>query len=158
MTGWRLGWSVSEPERANAIGRLQSHNAANPCSISQACVSAALGGMDQPELQEMYAAFRDRKDLVVSKLNAMDGVNFVSPKGAFYVFVDVSEFLGEGKMVADASQFCLGLLEEKGVAAVPGDAFGTPGCLRLSYARPTEEIGEALDRLDQFLKKVSESS
>ncbi|OUU22660.1 MAG: hypothetical protein CBC13_07435 [Planctomycetia bacterium TMED53] len=158
MTGWRLGWSVSEPDRANAIGRLQSHNAANPCSISQACVAAALGGMDQPELQEMYAAFRERKNLVVEKLDQMNGVQFVSPKGAFYVFVDISNFLGEGKLVADSNQFCLGLLEEKGVAAVPGDAFGTPGCLRLSYARPAEELSDALDRLSQFLEKVASSS
>ncbi|MFL2857663.1 MAG: pyridoxal phosphate-dependent aminotransferase [Planctomycetota bacterium] len=158
MTGWRLGWSVSEPERANAIGRLQSHNAANPCSISQATVAAALDGMDHPELQEMYAAFRQRKDLVVEKLNAMDGVQFVAPKGAFYVFVDVSNFLGNDKRVTDANQFCLGLLEEMGVAAVPGDAFGSPGCLRLSYARPNTEIAEALDRLDQFLQKTSETS
>ena len=106
----------------------------------------------------MYAAFRDRKDLVVEKLNAMDGVQFVAPKGAFYVFVDVSNFLGKDKRVADANQFCLGLLEEMGVAAVPGDAFGSPGCLRLSYARPNAEIADALDRLDQFLKKTSETS
>ncbi len=156
MTGWRLGWSVSEPERANAIGRLQSHNAANPCSLSQACVAVALDGMNQPELKEMYDAFRERRELVIEKLDQMDGVRFVSPKGAFYVFVDVSEILGEGCLVADANQFCLGLLEEMGVAAVPGDAFGAPGCLRLSYARPAEELGEALDRFDKFLKKAAQ--
>ena len=88
----------------------------------------------------------------------MDGVQFVAPKGAFYVFVDVSNFLGKDKRVADANQFCLGLLEEMGVAAVPGDAFGSPGCLRLSYARPNAEFADALDRLDQFLKKTSETS
>ena len=158
MTGWRLGWSVSEPKRAAAIGRLQSHNAANPCSISQACVSTALSKMDHPELQSMYSAFKARREIVVDRLDKMPGVNFVSPKGAFYIFVDLRTHLGEGKIAADSNEFCLGLLEEYGVAAVPGDAFGTPGCIRLSYARPVEEIEDALDRLSKFLETGAKDS
>jgi aspartate aminotransferase len=114
--------------------------------------------MDHPELQSMYSAFKARREIVVDRLDKMPGVNFVSPKGAFYIFVDLRAHLGEGKIAADSNEFCLGLLEEFGVAAVPGDAFGTPGCIRLSYARPVEEIEDALDRLSKFLETGSKDS
>ena len=151
MTGWRIGWTVCQPELAGAIGRLQSQNSSNACTVSQACVAPALDQYDHPDLKEMYSTFRDRRDLMVEGLSQISGVHFSNPGGAFYIFVDVSERLGAGGVADDADDLALRLLEEHQIAVVPGPAFGAPGCVRLSFARPESELRQAIEGIQAFL-------
>lgn len=151
MTGWRIGWTVCNQELAGAIGRLQSQNSSNACTVSQACVAAALDGHDHPELKQMYSAFHERRDLMVEGLANISGVTYSIPGGAFYIFVDLTERLGDGGIASDASDFAIRLLEEHEIAVVPGEAFGAPGCVRLSFARPEQELSEAIARIQAFL-------
>ncbi|MEC9476454.1 MAG: pyridoxal phosphate-dependent aminotransferase [Planctomycetota bacterium] len=151
MTGWRIGWTVCNPQLASAISRLQSQNSSNACTVSQACVAPALDQYDHPDLKEMYSTFRQRRDLMVEGLSKIPGVHFSIPGGAFYIFIDVSERLGAGGVAEDADGFALRLLEEHKIAVVPGAAFGAPDCVRLSFARPESELSEALTRIQTFL-------
>jgi aspartate aminotransferase len=151
MTGWRIGWTVCNPTQAAAMGRLQSQNSANPCSVSQACIATALEHHDHPELLSMYETFRLRRDRMVEGLSGIPGINFSVPSGAFYIFVDLSERLGPGGVAPDADAFALRLLEEKNVAVVAGSAFGCEGAIRISFARPEAELLVAIDRIRDLL-------
>jgi aspartate aminotransferase len=151
MTGWRIGWTVCNLELAGAIGRLQSHNSSNACTVSQACVAAALDGHDHPDLEHMYDEFRERRDLMVDGLSKISGVNYSIPGGAFYIFVDLAERLGDGGVADDASDFAMRLLEQHEIAVVPGGAFGVSDCVRLSFARPQRELRQAIERIQAFL-------
>ena len=151
MTGWRIGWTVCNPQQAAAMGRLQSQNSANPCSVSQACIATALEHHDHPELLSMYETFRRRRDLMVEGLSGIPGINFSVPGGAFYIFVDLSERLGPAGVAPDADAFALRLLEEKNVAVVAGSAFGCEGAIRISFARPEAELLVAIERIRDLL-------
>ncbi len=151
MTGWRIGWSVSNGQIASAVSRLQSQNSANACSVAQACIATALDQFEHPELVEMYEAFRARRDLLVEGLAGIPGTHFATPGGAFYLFLDVSGLLGENGVAADADELALKLLDEEGIAVVPGGAFGAEGAIRISFARPEQELQLAITRLRQFL-------
>jgi aspartate aminotransferase len=151
MTGWRIGWTVCNENLAAAMGKLQSQNCANACSVSQACVAPALDQPDHPDLKNMYAAFRQRRDLMVEGLAGISGVHFSKPGGAFYIFLDISERLGVDGVAKDAADFAMRLLEEHEIAVVPGEAFGAPGCVRLSFARPEVELQQAIERIQAFL-------
>ena len=141
MTGWRLGWAVGDASIIQGMSRLQGHTASNACTISQYAGLAAVTEPDHPDLQTMIDAFAERRTLAVERLGEIDGLEILHPEGAFYLYVDVRNFLSEG---ATTTEFCEALLDEKGVASVPGEAFGTPGWLRLSYARSIEEIERGL--------------
>lgn len=154
MTGWRIGWTLASVELTAAMTKLQSQETSNPCSISQAATIAALGG-PQDSVNEMLAAFTERRTYVLERLRKFPSISFAEPGGAFYAFFNVSAHfnkpLGGGKVVKDSSEFCTALLEEAHVALVTGDAFGAPGYVRLSFATDMTTIEEGLNRIEQFL-------
>ncbi len=154
MTGWRIGWTLASVELTAAMTKLQSQETSNPCSISQAATIAALGG-PQDSVNEMLAAFTERRTYVLERLRKFPSISFAEPGGAFYAFFNVSAHfnkpLGGGKVVKDSSEFCTALLEEAHVALVTGDAFGAPGYVRLSFATDLETLEAGLNRIEQFL-------
>jgi aspartate aminotransferase len=154
MTGWRLGYTAAPVDVAKAISSLQSHGTGSPSTISQAAGVVALHSF-QPEMVE---EFQRRRDYLVRELQSMPGVRCLTPDGAFYVFPDISELFGkelEGKVISSATDFCELLLEKDLVAAVPGEAFGAPNNIRLSYATSFENIETAVQRIRQFLSRLS---
>ncbi|HVA93931.1 MAG TPA: pyridoxal phosphate-dependent aminotransferase [Candidatus Dormibacteraeota bacterium] len=147
MTGWRIGYALAPDALVSAMIKLQSQSTSNPTSIAQyAALEALTGPMDT--VAEMLAEYARRRDRIVSGLRAIPGVTCVEPGGAFYAFPNVSAHLGNG--VADTTELAKLLLEKQHLVVVPGDAFGTPGYLRLSYATSIERIEEGLRRLEQF--------
>ncbi|HMB99063.1 MAG TPA: pyridoxal phosphate-dependent aminotransferase [Balneolaceae bacterium] len=150
MTGWRLGYLAADKEITSAVAKLQSQETSAPSSISQKAGIAACNGTMKPVL-EMRNAFKNRRDFLVDALNRIDGVRCFLPSGAFYVFPDVSELYGSktelGEKISTSTELCLYLLENFGVAAVPGDAFGEPAGIRLSYAASLSDLHEAVIRI-----------
>lgn len=145
MTGWRIGYLAAEPEIARLVERLQSHCTSNPDSIAQAAAMEALNG-DQGFVGMMVEKFLERRDYLVSRLQAIPGITCYRPLGAFYAFPDISAF-GLG-----SAEFATRLLEEALVAVVPGNAFGADSHIRLSYATSMENIKKGMDRIEKFLK------
>ncbi len=146
MTGWRIGYAAGPEPLIGAMKKVQSQSTSNPASISQAAALAALNG-DQGCIQPMVDAFKARHDLVLERLNAMPGVSCAPCDGTFYCFPEMSEAmakLGADDDVAFAEQ----LINDAGVALVPGSAFGLPGYARISYATSTENLERAMDRLE----------
>jgi aspartate aminotransferase len=153
MTGWRMGWTLGPPAVIKAMGNVQGQQTSNPCSITQYAVLAALTG-DQDSIEKMRQEFDARRQLVCARLRETHGVRFRVPEGAFYAFFDISAHFGRtlgGRAVTDTAGFCLALLETAHVNLVPGDAFGAPGYVRLSYAASREQLQGGLDRLQQWL-------
>jgi len=150
MTGWRLGYMAGPKSIADAVAKIQSQETSAPSSISQKAGLAAYTGSMKP-VDEMRNAFRERRDYIVKELNSISGVDCFKPSGAFYVFPDVKKLLGKinsaGTKLETTSDLALFLLEEHGVATVPGDAFGEPDGLRLSYAASMSDLQEAAKRL-----------
>ena len=149
MTGWRVGWLVGPPDVARGVVNLQSHLTSNPCNVAQAAALAALRG-PQDEVATMREAFDRRRRAMVSRLAEVDGVVCPTPQGAFYCYPSVAGLLGRplrGRTAASSAQLAELVLEEAGVALVPGEAFGTPGYLRLSYALSDDDLEEGLRRL-----------
>ena len=137
MTGWRVGWMVGPADIMAAAARLQSHATSNVSNISQHAALAALTGSQQT-VEVMRDAFAVRRDLMHSLVSEIPGFECVKPQGAFYVFPDVSEALGD--RWATSADLAETIIDQAGVALVPGESFGAPGYLRLSYAVGEEEI------------------
>jgi aspartate aminotransferase len=154
MTGWRIGWTLAPENVTAAITRLQSQQTSNPCSISQHAAIAALTGPQEP-IGEMLAKFQERREYVLNRLRSMPGLTFTDPGGAFYAFFNVSSHFGRalpgGVTVENSSDFCTALLENAHVALVTGDAFGTPGYVRLSFATSMDILKSGLDALETFI-------
>ncbi len=154
MTGWRLGYMAAPEPIAQTAAKIQGQFTSAPCSITQKAGVAALE-MDKGPVHEMVAAFRRRRDRVLERLRAIDGVRCPTPEGAFYLYPDLSSFFGadapDGSTINDGSDLCFYLLEEHDVALVPGPAFGGPSGLRLSYASSMEDLETALDRIEAGL-------
>jgi len=154
MTGWRIGYAAGPEEVIAAMSRLQSHSTSNPTSFCQNASIAALTG-DQSNIQMMLKAFDERRRYMVETLNKIPGVKCTMPKGAFYVFPDVSgaytKKLG-GENIQGSMALSEYLLKEAKVAVVPGVAFGDDNCVRLSYATSLENIKKGLERIAQALK------
>ncbi len=150
MTGWRIGFAGGPTWLIKAMAKLQSQSTSNPCSISQAAAAAALTG-DQGFLVERQAAFQRRRDLVVGRLNAVEGIHCPTPEGAFYVYPDVSGLIGKttpkGLKIADDEALVGYLLDEAQVAPVQGAAFGLSPAFRISYATSEAILTEACDRI-----------
>ena len=150
MTGWRLGYGAGPVELIRAMTVVQSQSSTHTSSVSQAAAVEALNGR-QDFLEPRNQAFRERRDLVVSLLNEMEGVSCRTPEGAFYVYPSCAALIGrktpEGTAIADDSEFCTWLLESEGVAVVPGAAFGMSPYFRISYAASTEALTEACVRI-----------
>ena len=156
MTGWRIGWTLSPPELARAMGALQSQETSNPCSISQHAALAALEG-PQRCVEEMLEQFTRRREYVRQRVTQWKEVSCPEMAGAFYAFLNISAYLGRsynGTRVENSQQWCLALLEQQKVATVMGSAFGAEGYVRLSYATGMQEIQEGLDRIQRFLQSA----
>lgn len=149
MTGWRMGYVLGPAEVAAAAAKLQSQSTSNPNSIAQkAAVEALAGG--QEFRAEMLAEYRRRRDLALARLRSIPGVRCHAPKGAFYLYPDVRQWL-DRTGVPDTVTLAVRLLNEAGVAVVPGEAFGTAGFLRITFAVAAAELDRGLDRLARFL-------
>ena len=150
MTGWRVGFTVAAPQIIKAMTMVQSQMTSNICSIAQYASVAALEG-PQDSISVMRNEFLRRRDMAYAEISTWQGVRCLKPDGAFYLFLDVSALLDEE--CPDDVAMCNKLLERGHVAAVPGAAFGAPGCLRLSYAVKDEVLTEALKRMRSILVK-----
>ena len=154
MTGWRLGYMAGPREIVKEAAKVQSQFTSAPSSITQRAGIAALD-MDFAPIQAMVEAFRQRRDYVLARLAAIDGVACPKPEGAFYLFPQVSAYYGttapSGRTIADSQDLCFYLLEEHNVALVPGHAFGGPDGVRLSYAASMNDLEEALNRIEAGL-------
>ncbi|MGC9343968.1 MAG: pyridoxal phosphate-dependent aminotransferase [Bacteroidales bacterium] len=156
MTGWRIGYIGAPLWIAKACNKLQGQMTSGATSIAQRAAIEALEG-DQSCVEDMRKAFLRRRDLVVDRLNNMEGVKCIVPEGAFYVFPDMSAFYG--KSVGDTKintsmDLCLYLLEKGHIATVPGEAFGAPNNIRISYANSDENLMKAMDRLENALGEL----
>ncbi len=149
MTGWRIGYAGGPADLIKAMKKIQSQSTSNPCSISQAAAVAALEG-DQSCITTMVDAFKKRHDCVVQKLNTIKGIKCIPSNGAFYVFPQMSALIEQINGVSNDVELASAMLNEVGVALVPGSAFGAPGYMRLSFATSMENLTEALRRLEKF--------
>jgi len=147
MTGWRIGYAAGPAGVIAAMKKIQSQSTSNASSISQAASVAALNG-DQSVIGPMVKAFRERHDYVVGRLNAMRGVSCIEGDGTFYAFPDMSEAIAGIDGVDDDLALAEYLIENAGVALVPGTAFGLPGHARISYATSMENLEKAMDRIE----------
>ncbi len=147
MTGWRIGFALGPKEWVRLSGLIQAHSTSNPCSISQWAALAAVQGAAENERLGMLDSFSERRDICYNLLSEIDGLETVKPDGAFYVF---PRLLSDPDRL-DTQRFCGELLNTKGVAAVPGSAFGSEGHLRISFAASEENIREGISRLAEFL-------
>jgi len=147
MTGWRIGYFGADAAIADAVNRLQSHSTSNPTSISQKAALKALKD-GQKSTQEMLKAFVERREYICSRLDAIEGVKYFKPQGAFYVFCDISHY----KLGSD--EFASRLLDEANVALVPGKSFGHDNFVRISFATSMENIKKGLDRIVEFVGKL----
>lgn len=149
MTGWRIGWVLSSRPLADACTALISHSTQCPATFAQHAAVAALTGPQQI-VHEMAAEYRRRRDLVYSAVKMIAGVTCAEPSGGFYVFPNVSRYLG--RRTPDTLTLAAQLLERSRVAVVPGEGFGAPGYIRISFARPASELEAGLGRIRGFLE------
>lgn len=153
MTGWRVGWMIGPLDVIKAATNLQSHSTSNVANISQIAAGAALSG-DLAAVDEMKIAFDRRRKLITRMLDAIPGVTCPLPEGAFYVYPSVKGLIGKtirGKEITSSADLADVILDEAEVAVVPGEAFGTPGYLRLSYAIGDDDIVEGVTRMGSLL-------
>ena len=153
MTGWRIGYIGAPDWIARACNKIQGQITSGANCIAQRAVISALEA-DPARIQYMVDEFKERRQLILSLLDDLDGFATNEPEGAFYVFPDVSAHFGKtikGKAINNASDFSLFLLEEAHVATVTGEAFGNPNCIRISYAASQEQINEAVKRIKTAL-------
>ena len=157
MTGWRVGWLIGPADVIKAATNLQSHATSNVSNVAQAAAIAAVSG-DLAAVDEMKVAFDRRRKLIVAMLNEIDGVECPRPEGAFYVYPSVKALIGKtlrGKTITSSAELANIILDEAEVAVVPGEAFGTPGYLRLSYALGDDDITEGVTRMQKLLSEAS---
>jgi len=140
MTGWRSGYALGPREWIKAMTCVQSHSTSNPTSVSQQAAIEALTG-PQESVAEMLQAYSERRDWLIPALNDLPGITCTTPQGAFYAFPSVK---GTG---LSSEELTTRLLEEAHVAVTPGDAFGAPGYLRLSYATSLEKLQAGVERI-----------
>ena len=158
MTGWRIGYLAAPLKIAKAISSMQSHTTSNACSISQyASVTALSDAKGEEFIKEMQQVFDERRRLMFDMLSNVEGIKCIEPKGAFYVFVDVSALYGKAYdgVKIDGSLSFADCALKKGVALIPGIAFGNDECIRLSYAISKEDIVEGLNRFIAFIGELN---
>ncbi len=153
MTGWRIGWGTGPRALISAMIKVQGQITSGACSVSQAAALAAITG-PQDELTRRNDLFRRRRDTVVARLSAIKGLNCAVPDGAFYLFPSCAELLtSQGGPFASDAEFCAWLLEEAGVAVVPGRAFRLPGHFRLSFAYSDADLEKGISRISAALDR-----
>jgi len=150
MTGWRIGYAAGPAPLMNAMKTIQSQSTSNPCSIAQKAAVAALNGGDE-SIKTMVKSFHERHNYVVDRLRQMPGVDVIPANGTFYIFPSVQSII-KRRGFANDIEFAERLLQDVGVALVPGSAFGTEGCIRISFAVSMETLKDAMDRLQRFVK------
>jgi aspartate/methionine/tyrosine aminotransferase len=153
MTGWRVGWMIGPSDLVKAAANLQSHGTSNVANVSQRAAMAAVSA-DLTAVEEMRASFDRRRRTMTEMLRAIDGVDLLTPQGAFYAFPDLTAFLGRevaGRVPTTTSELAGIILDEAKVAIVPGEAFGAPGYARLSFALGDDDLVEGLTRMDELL-------
>jgi len=156
MTGWRVGWMIGPKDVVKAATNLQSHATSNVANVSQAAALAAVSG-DLSAVARMREAFDRRRQTIVRLLNDIPGLVCPEPEGAFYVYPSVKALLGKeirGKRPQTSVELAALILEEAEVAVVPGEAFGTPGYFRLSYALGDEDLAEGVGRMGKLLAEA----
>ena len=158
MTGWRIGYAGGPEKIISAMRKIQSQSTSNPCTISQWAALAALTGK-KDFILENKIIFEKRRDLVVKKLNGINGISCPIPDGAFYVYPDIKQLIGKktqsGTVIFNDEQFALSLLEEENVAVVFGAAFGLSPNFRISFATSTHELQIACDRISSFCARLT---
>ncbi|WP_042420300.1 pyridoxal phosphate-dependent aminotransferase [Streptacidiphilus anmyonensis] len=156
MTGWRVGWVIGPQDVVKAATNLQSHATSNVSNVAQRAALAAVAG-DLSAVDEMKVAFDRRRRTIVSMLNEIPGVLCPEPEGAFYAYPSVKALLGKeirGRRPATSAELASLILDEAEVAVVPGEAFGTPGYLRLSYALGDDDLVEGVSRIQKLLSEA----
>jgi aspartate aminotransferase len=157
MPGWRMGFMAGPESVAKAVTTLNSNHITNvPEIVTAAAIAALSGPQDVPAAR--CAEFAQKRDQVLAALQAVPGVACPKPQGAFYVFPDISCAFGKshnGKRISNDVEFCAALLEAKGVACVPGSAFGEPRALRISYTCPTPQLAPGMQRIQEFFAELS---
>ena len=160
MTGWRVGYSLSNPQIAKAMGSYVSHSTGAPGTMAQAAAEAALLG-PQDEVEKMRQQFEARRNHIVERINGMELVSCLKPNGAFYVMMNLEQLIGkkiDGEVIANSDDFARLFLEKSLVATVSCTSFGIPYFVRWSYAASMENIEKAMVRLEAFLQKVKEQN
>ena len=147
MTGWRVGWMLGPPDVVKAAVNLQSHATSNVCNVAQRAALEAVSG-DLVAVAEMRVAFDRRRQVIHRMLNEIDGVSCPEPQGAFYAFPNLTGLLGPA--APTTLDLAALVLEQAKVAFVPGEAFGTPGYARFSYALGDADLEEGIARLQQL--------
>ncbi|MDP4282247.1 MAG: pyridoxal phosphate-dependent aminotransferase [Bacteroidota bacterium] len=158
MTGWRIGYIAAPVEIAKACDKLQGQFTSGACSIAQrAALEAISSDPDTPELRNMIKAFRERRDLMLKLLGEIPGMKLNHPEGAFYIFPDISWYFGKSNghtKINNANDLCMYILNTVYVAIVPGEGFGSPDCIRFSYATGKEKLIEAVRRIKEALSAL----
>jgi aspartate/methionine/tyrosine aminotransferase len=149
MTGWRVGWMIGPKDVMDAAARHQSHATSNVANVAQHAALAALNG-PQDSVTKMREAFDRRRRLMFEMVAALDGVRCLEPLGAFYVFPDISDLLGDRWKTSH--DFEAAAIEEAAVALVPGESFGAPGFIRLSYATGDVDIEQGMTRIANLIR------
>lgn len=155
MTGWRLGYAAANEKIVKAMSSVQSHAVSHPSSITQYASTAALNG-PQYDVEIMLKEFDKRRSYMFERINSMEGLSCIKPEGAFYVFADISNFLGRelcGVKLTSSLDFAQVMLEKGHVAVIPGAAFGADSYIRLSYATSMEIIKSGLDTFESFIRE-----
>ena len=153
MTGWRVGWMIGPADLIKAASNLQSHGTSNVANVSQRAALAAVSG-DLTAVADMRASFDRRRRTMTEMLRSIEGVDLLTPQGAFYAFPDLTGFLGReiaGRVATTTSELAAIILDEAKVAIVPGEAFGSPGYARLSFALGDDDLAEGLTRISDLL-------
>lgn len=156
MTGWRIGYSACGEEIAKLMNSIQSHVTSNINSISQYAAIEALNG-PQDSLEEMIQEFKYRRNYMVQRLDKIENISYIMPRGAFYIMVNIGNYFGKsisGNVINSSLDFSKNILDEEKVALIPGIAFGLDDYIRLSYATSMETIEEGLNRIENYLKKL----
>ena len=157
MTGWRIGYCAASEKIAKLMISIQSHVTSNVCSITQYAALEALSG-PQDEITKMINEFEKRRNYMINRIESIDNLSIVKPKGAFYIMINIENCLGKeinGKILNDSMEFCASLLENEKLAVIPGKAFGLNNYIRVSYATSMEAIKEGLNKIESFIKKLN---
>lgn len=157
MTGWRIGYAAANKEIIKLMTSIQSHMTSNTNSITQYAAIEALSNTED-SLNKMVKEFDNRRKYMIKRLDSIKGINYILPKGAFYIMVNVSGVYGKsinGEKITDSLSFSKELLKEENVAVIPGIGFGLDDYIRLSYATSMENIESGIDRIEKFLNKLN---
>ncbi|MGM0628268.1 MAG: aminotransferase class I/II-fold pyridoxal phosphate-dependent enzyme, partial [Candidatus Fermentibacterota bacterium] len=149
MTGWRIGYAMANPEWIRLASTVQAHTTSNPTSISQWAALAVVEGGAEEERRSMQKAFEARRSLALALIEPIDELEPVNPAGAFYIFARVTRH----PLAERTAEFCEALLEEEGLAIIPGSAFGAEGYIRLSFAASEDTIRKGIDKLGNFIRR-----